>query len=193
MDFLTGSNLLDFPESTLLNDILPKVPLSELNKFCLLSPQNNALCKRDELWIAKIEYEYPAFLNQKPTDISWSTYYVYLTRRRSIPVYVNGPVADRVFPAFQLPVVGGGPPLPVGLPNILHQAVALPPVVNVMFSSELFNFTLNDLLNSYTTPYYIIFTDDDDKPYILVREPDNVITTLSEKYDKITQVIISQS
>jgi len=158
MNFLTGSNLLDFPESTLLNDILPKVPLSELNKFCLLSPQNNALCKRDELWIAKLEYDYPAFLTQKPTDMSWSTYYVYLTRRRSIPIYVNG--------------------LSIG---------------NVMFSSELFNFTLNDLLNSYTAPYYIMFTDDNNKPYILVREPDNIITTLSEKYDEITKVVISQS
>jgi hypothetical protein len=158
MDFLTGTNLLDFPENTLLNDILPKVPLDELNKFCLLSPQNNALCKRDELWIAKIEYEYPVFVNLKPTNMSWSNYYVYLTRRRSIPVYVNG--------------------LTVG---------------NVMFSSELFNMTLNDLLNNYIAPYYIIFTDEHNKPYILIREPNNVITILSEKYDEISKIVISQS
>lgn len=161
MDFLTGSHLLDFPDNILIQQILPKIPFAELDRACLSSPNVSRLCKREELWAAKVKYDYPQFLNQKPSDMKWVRYYVYLNDRRSIPVEVNG--------------------LSIG---------------NIMFSFKVFDLTMKDLLNSYTDfkqPYYIMFTDDDNKPYILIREPDNKLRTLSEKYDEITKIVISQS
>ena len=198
MDYLTGSNLLDFPDNVLLQQILPKIPLSELDRICLSSPNVIRLCEREELWEAKVEYDYPQLLYQKPVDMKWVTYYVYLNNRRSIPVYFSVSV---MLPAFGgLPAIGGGPVMlpAVGLPHVALPPVALPPVGNVMFSSKVFDVTMNDLLNLPNSnlikqPYYFIFANDDNKPYILVREPDNRITILSEKYDEITQVLISQS
>jgi hypothetical protein len=65
---------------------------------------------------------------------------------------------------------------------------------NVNFIPDLFDLTLEQFLSRFTNinePYYIIFGDDKNSPYILVREPENKIDLLPGDYKNITKIVIA--
>lgn len=67
---------------------------------------------------------------------------------------------------------------------------------SIMFVPRFFELTLKRLLPNLTNiqqPYYIVFSDNDNMPYYMVREPENTISILSENYRNISKATIIQS
>ncbi len=82
----------------------------------------------------------------------------------------------------------GGGLIPVYLDNVQIDSIAFVP--------QYFELTLRRLLpklQNVKQPYYIIFTDIQNFPYITVREPDNIITVLSNDFRNVEKVVIKQS
>ena len=86
----TVPHLLTIPDSLLLEEIFPQLPLSYLSQLCSINTRFRNICLNDRLWELRTYYYYPNKINQKPTEISWRQYYMDLTSViRQVKVRVN--------------------------------------------------------------------------------------------------------
>lgn len=81
--------LLLLPDDTLLEEILPELPLDALTNFCTTNKRINALCEEDVIWAERIKREYPAMFSSKPPKSTWYDYYFTISPYRVIPIWSN--------------------------------------------------------------------------------------------------------
>lgn len=81
--------LLVLPDDTLLEEILPELPLDALTNFCTTNKRINALCEEDVIWAERIKREYPAMFSSKPPKSTWYDYYFTISPYRVIPIWSN--------------------------------------------------------------------------------------------------------
>lgn len=70
--------LLTLPDSLLLEEIFPQLPLRYLSRLCSVNKRFYNICLNDRLWKLRTYYQYPDVFDQKPINISWRQYYTYL-------------------------------------------------------------------------------------------------------------------
>lgn len=100
--------------------------------------------------------------------------------------YNNKPL-DITWRDYYFSLTGGGL-IPVYLDNVQ--------IDSIEFVPQYFELTMRRLLpklQNMRQPYYIILTDKQNLPYITIRQPDNIITVLSDNYRNVEKVIIKQS
>lgn len=154
---------LRLPNEVLSREVLPILPLPNLMEFCVSSPRINQLCQNSDLWVARTNLEFPVASRNKPVNISWVDYYLLLSGNKLIPVYLGDNQID-----------------------------------SIMFVPSFIELTMRRLLPNLANmniqqPYYVMFADNDNRPYILIRQPNNTVTVISNNYKNVEKVIISQS
>lgn len=157
------SYLLQLPDETLLKYFLPNFSLADLTYVCSASSRINELCSDDYLWQIKVQREFPDALKDKPNDMLWYNYYFILSGAKLIPVYLGN-----------------------------NQ------IGNIYFTPWSSQLTMSRFFRDFGNidirePYYVTFADAGNYPYILIREPDNIVSTLSDKFENVSKAIITQS
>ena len=73
------------PTEILINDILPRLSLTELINLCLTDKRIAKICENDQVWNNKILLEYPHIrLNMKPIGMSSKDFYYRLRNPRGV-------------------------------------------------------------------------------------------------------------
>jgi hypothetical protein len=89
---LNPNYLLSLPPEILVNEILPKLPVTELEKLCNTNKELTNICKDENLWKNKLYQDYPEFISRKPPEITFLDYYKILYTSRRIPIYYHGDI-----------------------------------------------------------------------------------------------------
>ncbi len=76
-------------DDTLLEKILPSLPLDALTNFCSTNWRINALCGEDVIWANRIQKEFPDKMDSKPPESSWYDWYFTIAPYREIPIWKN--------------------------------------------------------------------------------------------------------
>lgn len=74
-------------DDTLLEEILPSLPLDALTNFCITNRRIHALCDEDVIWAYRIQKEFPDKMDSKPPESSWYDYYFTIAPYKEIPIW----------------------------------------------------------------------------------------------------------
>lgn len=90
------SNLLTLPESILIEEILPKLPIDYLNRLCSTNNRLRNICLNERIWQIKTQNDFPDQVIIKPDTKTWRQYYEYLRNfiRKISVEYYDGHVKE---------------------------------------------------------------------------------------------------
>jgi hypothetical protein len=111
---ISGVDLKTIPSEILANEILPRIPTSQLYRFCIGNKEYTNLCNSESLWIRKLQIEYPQFLGFRNPNMKYQDFYRLLYTSRKIPVYFNGDIITYT----QIPLEGYLPHIQIPKENI---------------------------------------------------------------------------
>lgn len=106
---LNFKQLDELPDDTLINHVLPSIPIEQIFSLCQVNRRWAALCRDERVWIIRLQREFPNSV--KPLEVTWRELYLYLRQGgkvKIVPVYMNGdavgfvPMVGRILPSQSL-------------------------------------------------------------------------------------------
>ena len=158
------SNIKTLTDDVLINEILPKLPLTDLIKLCQSDKQFETLCQSNQLWQNRSRLSInPNMLNQllngyQQDPFSWKNFYLYTMSSFTVPIYIYGDIVNTQ---------------PIYYNNL--------------------ELTIDDLITSLEKPfdiYSIIFLDELSRPISTYSYPSNESNYFSDELKSIKKIVI---
>lgn len=96
MDSDLVSYFLSLSDETLVTVVFPQLPLDVIKQLCSIHIRFHNVCQNENLWLIKINNDYPVLPHLKPATSTWKDFYIYLFNNfKNIPIiYHNQLIGD---------------------------------------------------------------------------------------------------
>jgi hypothetical protein len=77
-------------------NIALNMSLDQLKFYCVNNELFRKICSNQDFWLQRLQNEYPTLINDKPFDMTYGQYYIYLKERKFISVAYNNQIVGEI-------------------------------------------------------------------------------------------------